>query len=66
MWGGLLQDTVSPMGNMVHFFVKRLKTYSLYAIDSKLQLNGYFKSVNSILPNLQFSCSWMYEDGAKG
>jgi hypothetical protein len=20
MWGGLLQDTVSPMGDMVHFF----------------------------------------------
>jgi hypothetical protein len=20
MWGGLLQDTVSPLGDMVHFF----------------------------------------------
>jgi hypothetical protein len=24
MWGGLLQDTVSPMGDMVHFFLQNL------------------------------------------
>jgi hypothetical protein len=23
MWGGLLQDTVSPMGDMVHFYLAK-------------------------------------------
>jgi hypothetical protein len=27
MWGGLLQDTVSPLGDMVHFLFVRLIVY---------------------------------------
>jgi hypothetical protein len=37
MWGGLLQDTVSPMGDMVHYLAK-----ASFLQDMLLGMFGFF------------------------
>jgi hypothetical protein len=35
MWGGLLQDTVSPLGDMVHFFINLLEKMKYFCGKTK-------------------------------
>jgi hypothetical protein len=40
MWGGLLQDTVSPLGDMVHLFVYSLPHKQFFSYLAAVTITG--------------------------
>ena len=41
MWGGLLQDTVSPLGDMVHFIFKPSDVANIIDFDNFIKMDAF-------------------------